>query len=405
MSISTGTTSQTFTIPHTLLSPSIAFLAGPNKRFYYAVSTSTGIQIGCIRESTTIEWIFQDPSFVSKGVDTQPVIALGTNNDLYLAFVTDNAVPNRTNMVNSLSFCPAASKSPLDLVVVCIDIIEKPRVVWVLQDATINTDRDETTPQLLYDRVNGQLLVMYETTGSLYCQTPVGISNIVLTSIDPLTGRVQWNNQSSSLNATGVTNTAPTLVSRFYNSTGPYLFAREVGPNTSVSSLQINPSSVFIEWMFEIQGASRPQLFVDPNTTEVFTLSYILSGIFTIERRSCFTGDLLWTFTLPNVLNPRICMDAKGGLYATWISLNTSESIIARIHPDRGELQWTLSLGIIGTAPIFGAAFEHQLMTVQANSSNTGLVWNVLKQYIDYSGRKTAYEYCEFKHVDYVFQT
>ena len=198
-------------------------IVGPEDKVYFAVaskglfagiSTSKyNIFIGCINGEGTTEWIFHDPQLISNSDDTQPVIALGPQGELYIAFTTQGNVPGLYNGADIPSLCGSCGSTAgrQDLVLARINgaTVGTPSVAWRIQNGYLNSCNNEYLPQLVVDAINNQLIVAYECNAATLCSPSIGTNNIIVASIT-LGGVYQWSYQGPLLNGTGA-NRSPTV--------------------------------------------------------------------------------------------------------------------------------------------------------------------------------------------------
>ena len=145
----------------------------------------------------------------------QVSLVVGTNNDLYVVFVTPAAVSNRYNMSTTPSWCPplypeAGVEGTNDIVLARINYSNTSQTVsWVIQNARLNSVYDETAPQLAIDTTTGLLYITYQTDGDILCYTPVGTPSVAL-SCFTLYGAQLWLECQQNINSTGA-NTNPVV--------------------------------------------------------------------------------------------------------------------------------------------------------------------------------------------------
>jgi hypothetical protein len=175
----------------------------------------------------------------------QVTLALGANNDLYVAFVTPTAVNNCYNMSAIPLWCPPlypsfrTTSNGNDIVLARIDYTgSTANVVWVLQNAQLNSVWDETVPQVAVDGNTGLLYIAYQTAGDILCNTPVGTPNIAVACFS-LSGKQLWLETQENINSTGA-NTTPAIVT---DTTGgvyiAYQTTRTVSGGAIISNQQI----------------------------------------------------------------------------------------------------------------------------------------------------------------------
>ena len=145
----------------------------------------------------------------------QVSLVVGTNNDLYLAFVTPASVNNCYNMSTTPRWCPplypeAGTEGPNDIVLARINYSNTSQsVAWVVQNARLNSVYNETVPQLAIDTTTGLLYIAYQTNGDILCYTPIGTPTVVL-SCFTLNSAQLWLECQQNINSTGA-NTNPVV--------------------------------------------------------------------------------------------------------------------------------------------------------------------------------------------------
>ena len=180
-------------------------------QLYYNVAVGSADQEG------TLLWYKVFPELIALSNQTQVTLALGSNNDLYVAFVTPTAVNNCYNMSAIPLWCPPlypsfrTTSNSNDVVLARINYTgSTANVAWVLQNAQLNSVWDETVPQVAVDGNTGLLYIAYQTTGDILCNTPVGTPNIAVACFS-LTGKQLWLETQENINSTGA-NTSPAII-------------------------------------------------------------------------------------------------------------------------------------------------------------------------------------------------
>lgn len=158
--------------------------------------------------------------------DSNPSLAVGSTQEIYIAYVTTGSVYNRYNMETVPTFCACAHPGPRDIVVARILNLNSQAVAggpgstslpratyaqWRIQDATINSCNDETNPHLAIDNRNQFLYMVHQTSGQILCYPVIGSApNIILSCFATGTGQVVWREAQGRLNAAtgGTTNPA-----------------------------------------------------------------------------------------------------------------------------------------------------------------------------------------------------
>jgi len=154
--------------------------------------------------------------------DSSPSIAVGPDLEMYIAYVTQSQIPQRTNMSNVPSFCGCLNQGSSDIVVARLTNQYRklegnpPRSVpvydtlttadWRLQDATINSCSDETGPKLAIDRTNRFLYMVHQTNYQVLCFPVTGTDpNIILSCINLTTGAIVWREAQGGVNGSNQT--------------------------------------------------------------------------------------------------------------------------------------------------------------------------------------------------------
>ena len=173
------------------------------------------IVIGSADKNGNLLWYRFFPQLVVAANQQEVSLVVGTNNDLYVAFVTPAAVSNQSNMSTTPPWCPplypeAGVEGTNDIVLARINYSNTSQTVaWVIQNARLNSVYDETAPQLAIDTTTGLLYITYQTDGDILCFTPIGTSTVAL-SCFTLNGAQLWLECQQNINSTG-SNTNPVV--------------------------------------------------------------------------------------------------------------------------------------------------------------------------------------------------
>ena len=189
--------------------------ASPNVASSYQLYYN--LAVGSADQAGNLLWYKVFPELVALSNQLQVTLALGTNNDLYVAFVTPTAVNNCYNMSAIPLWCPPlypsfrTTSNSNDVVLARINYTgSTANVAWVLQNAQLNSVWDETVPQVAVDGNTGLLYIAYQTTGDILCNSPVGTPNIAVACFS-LTGKLLWLETQENINSTGA-NTNPAII-------------------------------------------------------------------------------------------------------------------------------------------------------------------------------------------------
>jgi fibronectin type 3 domain-containing protein len=219
-------------------SPSI--ITGPDGRIYFAVASRGSIQdenlstiaspSGQLYAAQTvnlfamdrdggIEFVYRDPLMYATAGSSDPCIVFGTSGELYMSFTVGGTVSGRYNMNDVVNLCDpchttcqSCDRGQNEVVLARIDGVldGEPRIVWRVQDANINSCSNETLSQISYDPYGQQVLMAYQSEGTVLCSNnAVGSPNIIVCSFTPL-GQRRWTYQGTALNGPGL-NRAPSI--------------------------------------------------------------------------------------------------------------------------------------------------------------------------------------------------
>ena len=219
--------------------PTASVYVNSSYQLYY------NLAVGCADQAGNLLWYKVFPELVALSNQAQVTLALGLNNDLYVAFVTPTAVNNCYNMSAIPLWCPPlypsfrTTSNSNDIVLARINYTTSTaNVAWVLQNAQLNSVWDETVPQVAVDGNTGLLYIAYQTAGDILCNTPVGTPNIAVACFS-LTGKQLWLETQENINSIGA-NTSPAIVT---DTTGgvyiAYQTTRTVSGGAIISNQQI----------------------------------------------------------------------------------------------------------------------------------------------------------------------
>lgn len=382
-------------------------LVGPSEEVYFAFSAKGAvgilpavsqyqIVIGCVSASGTLQWLFRDPQLVSTATDSQPVLVLGSDGEMYVAFTTTGSVPGRTNAALLPSFCGGCGTfaGPEDLVVARINgtTAGTPVVAWVIQDISINSCSREQGARILFDSYANRLLLAYTTTGSTICAARVGSPNVVIASLDPITGGLSWAHQAANLNSSGQNGPPSLAVDAAGGIYAAYTVTAQVsGGGTFVGSQQVeivklvaggSPFAVTREWILSattqinpsaVSVSATPSLTVDIIRNRLyvaFTTTGIVPGgsiptpapvsnlvVASVQT----TGQLNWMQETPffnepqyrysHIFSPAVTLDVNGNLYVaarcTQVSTGQGMITVFKLNADTGISGWAFQNGVL----------------------------------------------------------
>ena len=187
------------------------------------------IILGHLTQLGVLDWIHRIPGLVTTKEESIPVLVIGDQNDLYLAYMTTGATSGTLNGIeiytDSSVFATCGCSGPSscttcgyeDVVMARINPTGAsssvlPTIVWKVQDGFINSTFRETKPSISLDTANQLIYLAYQCNKNLACFTPVGTSNILLHCFTMAGGQHLWVKAQTEINSSGA-NTSPTVAS------------------------------------------------------------------------------------------------------------------------------------------------------------------------------------------------
>lgn len=330
--------------------------------FYSVVRSSGGLLLVCTSQTGEERWRFASSALRASGSSPQPAIILGLSGELYVAFVTTDAVPGFQNMTEPgvLNLCGTCTtnKAPEDLVVARIDgaLLGNPSIAWIVQDVRLNTCSAEQCPSLAIDRTNKHLIIAYQSRGSVIGNARVGTINISVAGLDLGTGDLIWSYQSDQLNFVGE-NTNPSVTT---DDVGNIYVAYTVTtlsspyPDVYVSRFHTEGSPIRIVRDWIVNNISSPSEDLSPSIMYHNGRLY-MAFITDAEDRSrtliigCLNtdGSLVWlkdsnifnepSYHYVSLSTPTIFLQGT----AMYISFQTeSHVLVFSVHIESGESRW-----------------------------------------------------------------
>ena len=177
--------------------------------------TYNNVVVGSADINGNLLWYKFFPELVVAANQLQVSLVVGTNNDLYVAFVTPAAVNKCFNMATIPRWCPPLYpdlnvEGTDDIVLARINYTNtKQTVAWVQQNARLNSVYNETVPQLAIDTNNQLLYITYQTNGDVLCYSPIGDPTVVLSCFNT-DGAQLWLECQGNINSAG-SNTNPVV--------------------------------------------------------------------------------------------------------------------------------------------------------------------------------------------------
>ena len=381
--------------------PSIAF--GTDDAVYFTMAVkgshpnagitnanSYDIAVGKASKSGTLLWLRLLPGMNTSTNESDPVLALGPENEMYIAYVTRGATPGNTNMMNVPTFCPqiCTNVGPEDIVIARVNTnTGSPVLQWVVQNGNFNSCNNESNPSIAVDKVNKLLYVGFQSSANIQCNTSTGSPNVAVVCYN-LLGTYYWTD-SILLNSSGANQNTAVAADTFsnvylsYETTirgqanqieivkyttrqtngafssyslewrasntcdivARYLAYNEDGNPISEAPICMNPSIVcspsgLVHIMFVTNGIMSGQL----TTGSLFDLVSVClepNGILKWMYQGIKYNDDSFRYT--NCFEPYIACDIYGNLYS---SLNTQTNdgyniVLFKLSSTSGDLLWS----------------------------------------------------------------
>jgi len=260
--------------------------------------------------------------------DTQPSCCAGPNNEVYVAFVTQGALPLRYNMGTLPSFCPTPDAGTSDVCILQawfpkaggggpLQLQAPPVSDWWIQDASINSPNSETNPQVCCDRANRFLYMVHQSSANILCFPVIGTGpNVILSCLSILvpnfgspsaagTAQVVYREAQTGINCAGAT-TNPAIAT---DQNGGVYVAVEINAPVLGGA---TPTATRVIEVIKFQNAS-----VTPYNTQLYSseLDNIPPGVFTSMGRSYVLSGLEPSIFPPTgtCSKPSIACDPVGG--------------------------------------------------------------------------------------------
>lgn len=265
----------------------------------------------------------------------QPSIAVGGDNDVYVAYVTTGATPGNYNAANAPTFCnPCAVPQYEDIVIARInDADGGPTVAWVCQNATVNSCAAETAPKLACSGSGDYLYVVYETRGAPQCFSVVGTSNIVASCFTRAGGTQVWLNCSTDLNHAAVANTRPAVAA---DEEGMYVAWETEGRVEITKLAAVNGAALWSATLAD--DTCCPSLCVRGGVLSCAAVDDAGGIVMTGFRPP---AGHLYSMTIPGPYDEcNITCDNYGNVY---LAANTTDAEIHvfKLYPTNGQLLWS----------------------------------------------------------------
>lgn len=352
---------------------------------------SFNIVIGKISAQGTPQWILVSPVLVTTTDESQPALAIGPSNELYVVYGTQGATYGNINQQEVPLFCNACrGAGPYDIVLARIDEVGgQPSVTWVKQNGELNSCNNETVPQIAIDSANQALYVAWECNYNIACFPAIGTKNVLLSCFRLGDGRQLWIDARTNLNSTGA-NTNPVVAA---DTTGGVYIAFEttaqvqggaVPPSKQIELIRYQTtftapgvvSAYRRDWIYSGFHSGPESLFSETGPSQAPSLSFSNTGILCVGFTTVAaevggplndlvmvgidpTGTFRWKhrghYFNRNAIgyvdcgNPRLSSDIYGNLYCALLvttnvilsPLTTAKSLfLYKLNPFDGVLLW-----------------------------------------------------------------
>jgi hypothetical protein len=372
--------------------PAIAI--GKDNSIYFAVAargsnTMAGttraydIAVGKMDANGALVWYRIFPDMNTETDETEPAVALGPDDELYVAYVTRGATANNFNMADIPTFCPQVCTNPgrEDIACARIDTLDGPVLRWVVQSGRFNSCNRETNPSISIDKVNRLLYIGYQSNANVQCNTSTGSPNVAIVCLN-LSGEYYWTD-SLSLNSIGLNQNAVVAADDFSNVYLAYE-TRVRGQARQVEVIKystVQSDGAFVRYAQEWRAGDvsnivsypldsenplpticvTPSIVCDPRgrvyiafTTDGVMYGQVVTGSLHDLVVTCLEpdGKRAWIYQGPrynqpvyryiDCFDPYITCDAYGNLY---VSLPTQENdgfslLVFKLSPSYGDPIW-----------------------------------------------------------------
>lgn len=121
-----------------------------------------------------IIWMQLFPQLNTTTDETEPYLAIGAEDELYVTYVTRGSTPGNVNMDSAFTFCPqiCTARAPEDIVVARINTRDTPSVAWVIQNGIFNSCNADVSPTIGVDSANKLFYITVEVIGNSQCNNP-----------------------------------------------------------------------------------------------------------------------------------------------------------------------------------------------------------------------------------------
>jgi hypothetical protein len=144
-----------------------------------------------------IIWMQLFPKLNTTTDETEPYLAIGAEDELYVTYVTRGSTPGNVNMDSAFTFCPqvCTARAPEDIAIARINTRGTPSVAWVIQNGIFNSCNADVSPTIGVDSKNGLIYITVEVIGNSQCNNPSVYSGErnLLTACFTTGGSYKWS--------------------------------------------------------------------------------------------------------------------------------------------------------------------------------------------------------------------
>jgi len=294
-----------------------------------ARNPSFNIVIGKISAEGAPQWILVSPVLITTTDESQPALAVGPANELYVVYGTQGATYGNLNAQSIPLFCnPCRGAGPYDIVLARIDEVGgQPSVTWVKQNGELNSCNNETVPKIAIDSINRALYVAWQCNQSIACFPSVGSPNLLLSCFRLSDGKQLWIEARTNLNSTG-RNTNPTVA--VDNEGGVYIAFETTA---QVQGGAVPPSQ-------QIELIRYQTTFTAPGVVSRYRRDWIYSGSHSGAQSLFASGPSqspVVTFSKTGIL--LLAFSTFGTIPGGTHTTSTNDMVVAGVYPN-GTLLW-----------------------------------------------------------------
>jgi len=296
-----------------------------------AGETKTGdfdVVIMKLNTNGVVQWVRQRADFNAVGNNTYPIIGTDANANVYVAFRTDGTTPGQTKLGGT------------DIAVCKLDT--DGNFQWVRQNATFNTNSDDTQPSIAVDQYGASYVTYWTDGGTLIGRTNTGVHDVIVFKIDT-NGDTMWAKQSDAFNTPGFNESPVIAISSDLNTYVAYITdgIAYSQTNTGASDIVVFKLDFYgnLLWIQQ-QPTFNTDNFDDYPSIAVDTagsafVAYTTMGISSGQTFTGWTHDVVifklstngytqWVQQQPSFntygenINPAIGLDSQGSIYLVY---------------------------------------------------------------------------------------